>query len=116
MIVNNVKRKGSQGERELSEILRQNQIRAYRNDQIFTGGKGNPDVSAEISGRQFHVEVKRVERLNVNEAMNQAIRDAAEGVFPVLAHRRNREQWLVTMPLIPLLELLKNGGFIENDE
>lgn len=47
----------------------------------------------------IHIEVKRVERLNVGEAMGQAIRDAGrfhDGV-PVLFHRRNRQPWLVTM-------------------
>lgn len=48
-----------------------------------------------------HIEVKRVERLNVDEAMNQAIRDAEkfrDGI-PALFHRRNRHPWLVTMRL-----------------
>ena len=69
----NVKRKGTAGENELAELLRQSGIRAYRNDQIYTGGRENPDVQAEISGLPLHIEVKRVERLNVPEAMSQAI-------------------------------------------
>ncbi len=112
----NVKRKGTAGENELSEILRSSGIRAYRNDQIFKGGKGNPDVFAEIMGKPLHIEVKRVEKLNVPEAMNQAIRDAENGAFPVLAHRRNREQWLLTMPLLPLIDILRTEGIIENDQ
>jgi len=49
----------------------------------------------------IHVEVKRVERLNVGEAMAQAIRDAErfQDGAPVLFHRRNRRPWLVTMRL-----------------
>ena len=109
----NVKRKGTAGENELAEILRAAGIRAYRNDQIYKGGKGNPDVYAELEGLRFHVEVKRQERLNVPEAVHQAERDAAEGAFPIVAHRRNREKWLVTMPLLPLIELLKDGGLID---
>lgn len=112
----NVKRKGTAGENELAELLRQSGIRAFRNDQIFRGGAGNPDVSAEIAEIPLHIEVKRVEHLNVTEAMNQAIRDAAEGAFPVLAHRRNREKWLVTMPMMGLIEILQKGGIIKNDE
>lgn len=108
----NVKRKGTAGENELAGILRAAGIRAYRNDQIYKGGKGNPDVFAELDGLRLHVEVKRQEKLNVPAAVNQAIQDAAEGSFPVVAHRRNREKWLVTVPLLPLLEILKAGGFI----
>ena len=103
----NPKRKGSAGERELAEILRRSGIRAYRNDQIFRGGRNNPDVSAEVYGWPLHIEVKRVERLNVSEAVKQAVQDAAEGSLPIVAHRRNREQWLITIPLAALLEVLR---------
>ena len=101
----NSKRKGSDGERELVNLLQAVGVNARRNDQMFIGGKNNPDVSAEINGQPFHIEVKRVERLNVSEAVDQAIRDAAEGSFPVVAHRKNRSQWLVTMPLAAWLKL-----------
>ena len=42
-----------------------------------------------------------MERLNVGEAMAQAIRDAErfQDGAPVLFHRRNRRPWLVTMRL-----------------
>lgn len=105
----NVKRKGTGGERELAEILRRSGIRAYRNDQIFRGGKGNPDVSAEVYGLPLHIEVKRVEKLNVSEAVKQAVNDAEDGSLPVVAHRRNREQWLITLPLELFLDAIKNG-------
>lgn len=108
----NVKRKGTAGEHELAEILRDAGIRAWRNDQMFIGGKGNPDVLAEVYLTPLHIEVKRVERLNIHEAANQAIRDAESGYLPLVAHRRNREQWLVTMPLTPLLDVLKEYRII----
>lgn len=108
----NVKRKGTAGENELADILRRSGIRAYRNDQIFKGGKGNPDVYAEIGILPLHIEVKRVEKLNVPEAMNQAISDRADGHFPVLCHRKNRGKWLVTVPLDELIDRLKEGGII----
>jgi len=109
------KSKGSAGERELVNLLQGYGIRAYRNDQIYKSGKGNPDVSAEIAGQQIHLEVKRVEKLNVSAAVSQAERDAAKGHFPALAHRRNREHWLLTVPLVPFLDLLKEKGVFEPD-
>ena len=105
----NSKRKGSRGENELASILRDAGIEACRNDQMYIGGKGNPDGSAEVWGIPLHIEVKRVERLNVPEAVKQAIRDAENGALPVVAHRRNREQWLVTMPLADVLNLIRGG-------
>lgn len=100
------KSKGTRGEHEIEKILQERGIRAYRNDQIFKGGKGNPDVSAELAGIPLHIEVKRCERLNVPEAMHQAERDAAENALPVVAHRRNREKWMITVRLDDLLDLL----------
>lgn len=32
-------------------------------------------------------------------AMNQAVRDAREGEIPVVMHRKNRTEWIVTMRL-----------------
>jgi hypothetical protein len=40
--------------------------------------------------------VKRVERLNLYDAIEQAVRDA-EGRIPYVAHRRNRSVWLITL-------------------
>ena len=93
----NSKRKGNAGERELCEYLTAAGYPAHRNDQMYTGGKGNPDITAQGLER-LHIEVKRVERLNISAAMQQAERDAA-GREPVVIHRRNREQWLITMKL-----------------
>lgn len=57
----------------------------------------------------IHIEVKRVERLNVSEAMKQASRDAErfhDGA-PAVFHRRNREPWLVTMKLEDWLDIFQ---------
>lgn len=89
--------KGSAGERELCAFLAERGYPAHRNDQRYIGGKGNPDIAAEGLER-YHIEVKRVERLNVSEAMRQALRDAA-GRVPVVVHRKNREPWLITLKL-----------------
>ena len=104
----NSKRKGSDGERELVSLLRSVGIEAHRNDQMYIGGKNNPDVSANVCGKDLHIEVKRVERLNINEAMEQAVRDASENSFPVVVHRKNRSQWLITMPLHEWLRMMSS--------
>lgn len=103
----NSKRKGSAGERELCEYLTAAGFPACRNDQRYTGGYDNPDISAQ-GLESLHIECKRVEKLNVNEAMKQAAADAA-GKTPVVMHRRNREAWLITMRLDDYLK-----GRVEN--
>ena len=98
----NNKAKGSAGERELCAFLTERGYPAHRNDQRYTGGLDNPDVSAE-GLEAYHFEVKRVERLNVSEAMRQAIHDAS-GRVPAVVHRKNREPWLITLQLSDWLE------------
>lgn len=103
----NVKRKGNAGERELLEILQGYGV-AIRNDQRYVGGVGNPDISFVTAGRRFHVECKRCEALNIHAAMRQAESDCREAL-PIVAHRRNREKWLVTMPLDVFLEVTRDA-------
>lgn len=89
-------RKGADGERELAELLR-----GYGYDIRRGGSLSFGEVPDLMCMPGIHIEVKRVERLNVDEAMDQAIRDA--DIFhdgaPTLFHRRNRQPWLVTMRL-----------------
>lgn len=90
----NSKQKGSVGEREAAELLRSHGFSCRRTQQYagFTGDAS--DLTTELP---FHFEVKRVEALNIDKAMSQAIRDSAEKLPPVVLHRKNRKDWLVTM-------------------
>ena len=99
----NSKRKGNAGERELAAILRGYGYETRRGQQ-FSGGPDSPDV---IGLPGIHIECKRVERLNVHEAMKQAIRDAAGRFLPAVFHRRNRGEWLVTMRLEDFMEIYR---------
>lgn len=91
----NSREKGAAAERELANILRRHGYTARRGQQ-YSGAKGDADVVG-IPG--VHIECKRVERLNIHDAINQSIRDAREGEIPVVIHRKNRTEWLVTMRL-----------------
>jgi len=95
----NSQRKGASGERELVTILTVHGIPCKRNIQRYIGGRNNPDISAELDGHPLHIEVKRRERLNISEAINQAVSDADGKAFPVVVHRTSRQPWLVTFRL-----------------
>lgn len=97
-------KKGRAGEIELSKILNSYGIPAAPGNPLNFGSV--PDVTG-IPG--IHIEVKRVEKLNVGEAMNQAIRDSEKfhDGMPALFHRRNRQPWLVTMRLDDWMKLYK---------
>ena len=95
-------RKGADGERELAEKLRGYGFEIERGGSLSFGEA--PDLSG-LPG--VHIECKRVERLNVGEAMQQAIRDAEhfQDGTPTLFHRRNRQPWLVTLRLEDFMTL-----------
>lgn len=91
----NSKQKGKRGELELAKILREYGYDTRRTQQYC----GNTGEAADIVGLPYiHVEVKRVEKLNIDEAMEQAKRDCKNGL-PAVFHRRNGKQWKVTMYL-----------------
>lgn len=89
----NSNQKGKAGEREFAKWLRENVGCDARRGQQYSGGSDSPDVVTDLP---FHFEVKRVERLNVHDALAQAIADS-EGKTPIVAHRRNRGEWLITL-------------------
>lgn len=84
--------KGKAGEREFAGLCRAHGYDARRGRQF--NGLGGEDV---VGLPGVHVEVKRVERLDLYGAMAQSRHDA-HGKVPIVAHRRNRSEWLVTLP------------------
>ena len=89
----NSRAKGAAGEREFAAYLRDRGHFARRGQQ-YAGGNDSPDVVTDLP---LHFEVKRVQRLNIVDAIKQAVQDAPAGKAPVVAHRRNREPWLITL-------------------
>ena len=57
----------------------------------------------------IHIECKRVEKLNLLDAVSQAVRDAAKGLLPAVFHRRDRCEWLVTMRFVDWIELYRDA-------
>lgn len=100
----NSRQKGAAGERELAEKLREYGYQARRGQQ-FSGANGDADV---VGLPGYHIECKRVEKLNIDEAMAQSVRDARENEVPIVCHRKNRKDWLVTIRLEDFMEVL-NG-------
>lgn len=95
--------KGKRGERELAALLREYGFNSRRGQQ-YSGANGDADV---VGLPGIHIEVKRVERLNISEAMKQSRLDTRPEEMPAVFHRRNQEGWLVTMPLDSWIELYK---------
>ena len=103
----NSRTKGKVGEREFAALLREHGYDARRGQQ-FAGGSDSPDVICEALG-WLHIEVKRVQNLNLTDACVQAEGDQTGSGLTgtksgrtkklawIVAHRRNHAPWLITM-------------------
>lgn len=91
----NSRNKGATGERELAKVLRGYGYNCRRGQQ-YCGANGDADV---VGLPGLHIECKRVERLNLDDAMAQAKSDAREEEIPVVMHRKNNGEWRVTISL-----------------
>lgn len=87
----------------MSAFLRERGHDARRGQQ-FSGSPESPDVVSQ-SLSQFHIEAKRVEKLNMADAMAQATKDAGPKI-PLVIHRKNHGEWNVNMRLEDFLCLL----------
>lgn len=92
-----VRRKGKDGELELVRLIKSHGYEARRTAQYC----GNTGEAADVIGLPgISIECKRVENLNINNAMAQATHDAeaaGHGDLPVVFHRKSYCPWLVTM-------------------
>lgn len=104
----NSKRKGKEGELEWCKFCHEHGFESVRRTAQFCGNTGEASDCVGLPG--IHQEIKRVERLNIHEAMEQAVRDsdnAVRGEIPIVAHRRNKAEWLVTMRAEDWLKMYK---------
>lgn len=97
-------RKGAAGERELAALLCENGYPVQRGGSLSFG-----EVPDLVGLPGIHVECKRVERLNLSQAMAQAVRDAEkfQDGAPAVFHRSNRQPWMVTMRFRDWIQLYK---------
>lgn len=91
----NSRAKGAQGEREFAHFISDLLGIQARRGQQFSGSPESPDVVTEIEG--VHHEVKRVQNLNLANAYAQSKRDAGAGEIPVVDHRKDRGEWMLTL-------------------
>ena len=87
--------KGKRGELEASHKLSELLGVPVRRSQQYHGAAGSADL-AGVDG--LHFEVKRTERLNLYDALEQAAGDCGDDI-PVVIHRRNSKPWVAIIYL-----------------
>lgn len=94
----NSKTKGKVGELEFVKKCKEQGYLNVRRTAQYNGKE--LDSKADVVNLPYiHAEVKRVERLNIYDAVEQAQRDCKLQELPTVFHRKNNKEWLATMPL-----------------
>lgn len=116
----NSRNKGKRGELEARDYFRERGYEAAERGQQRMGSSDSPDVVGGPVG--FHPEVKRTERFQLYDALDQAIRDARIRVgdgnskVPFVMHRCNkprgsavtcRGEWIAVMLLDDVMALIE---------
>ena len=106
--------KGARFELECAHYL---QAHGYPNAHRTAQHCGKTGDAGDVEGVPgLHIECKHVERLNLYSAYHQAVRDSTangNGNIPVVIHRKNREETLVTLSLDNFIQTSsagRNGG------
>lgn len=99
--------KGKRGEREFAALCKEHGYDVHRTAQF----RGNTGQAGDVEGLPgIHIEVKRVEKLMLYDALDQARRDATaqgKGALPIVAHRRNDCRWVIIMDADDWFEIYK---------
>lgn len=106
----NSKAKGAKGERELVNKLKEYGYGEVKRSQQYCGANGDADL---VGLPNIYIECKRVEKLNIYDAIDQAKHDSGKNELPfgyrlpTVFHRKNDHEWLVTMCLDDWMQLYK---------
>lgn len=106
----NSRDKGARFEREIAGKLREYGYETRRSAQYC----GNTGEAADVVGLPgIHIECKHVEKMALYDWMAQAIRDtnaAGNGEIPVVIHKKNRAETLVTLRFDDFMKIYRGGG------
>ena len=98
--------KGKRFERQLARIFREYGYSDSRRTAQYCGNTG--DASDVIGLPGIHVEAKHQEKMKLYDWMDQAKRDSKNtGNMPVVFHRKNNHEILVTMQLDTFFDIYR---------
>ena len=102
----NARRKGAAGELEAAHAL--NAVLPHakaRRAQQYAGHETAADLTCDgLPG--IMVEVKRRQSMNLHSVMNKSLEDCTEDQTPVIVHRKDNEEWLLTVRLEDLPDMM----------
>ena len=99
----NSRDKGKRYERHVAGLFKSEGYDARRGQQ-FCGLEGDADV---VGVPLLHIECKHQERMQLYDWIAQAKRDARDGEIPVVIHKKNHCNDLVTMEFTDWIKLFR---------
>jgi Holliday junction resolvase len=104
--------KGAKAEREFAEILNKKFGAKYKRTPLSGGMDLKGDIRRSYGSKHtivddFHWEIKRQETISIHKWYNQAKSDAPSLMMPVVAFRRNNDEWKVTLSAEDFLNVIK---------
>lgn len=97
--------KGKAGELEFANLCKGYGFDTRRSQQ-FSGM--HKEADGDVVGLDnCYIEVKRLERINVDLVMDRLKEDNKTGDMGILAHRKNQKSWLITMEFEDWMEMYK---------
>lgn len=111
----NSKQKGARFERQLASMFREYGYTEARRTAQYCGNTGEASDVVGLPG--IHIEAKHQERMQLYDWMEQAKRDSeGTGNLPVVFHKKNNHEILVTMRFEDFMEIYKewqNAQFLK---
>lgn len=102
----NSKQKGARFERQLAGMFKDYGYSGARRTAQYCGNTGDASDVVGLDG--IHIEAKHQERMSLYDWMDQAKRDSKNtGNIPVVFHKKNRAEILVTMQFDSFMKLYK---------
>lgn len=110
------KAKGRSGAKEVKQLLVEHLGCAEEDIAVRSSGANGEDLILAAAARAlfpFSPEIKRVEKLNIWEALAQAKANAGQHT-PILLFRRNRSQWFVALETEAFLDIVREARGTKN--
>lgn len=111
MVVNS-KQKGARFERQLASRLKEYGYKTRRGQQ-YCGANGDADV---VGLPGIHIEAKHQERMQLYDWMAQAKLDAKADELPVVFHKKNNADILVTMTFDDWMQVYREYEAVKESE
>ena len=99
----NSRKKGKRYELHVAGLFKAEGYDARRGQQ-FCGIEGDADV---IGVPKIHIEAKHQEQMRLYDWMSQSKRDAKDGEIPIVIHKKNNHNDLVTMEFADWIQLYR---------